>query len=39
MCEVLQGLDVLIYIDDVLIVQREDESEDDHLANIEACRG
>jgi hypothetical protein len=35
MCEVLQGLDVLIYIDDVLIIQRENESEDDHLTKIE----
>jgi len=35
MCEVLQGLDVLIYIDDVLIIQRQNESEDDHLAKIE----
>ena len=35
MCEVLQGLDVLIYIDDVLIIQRENESEDDHLSKIE----
>jgi hypothetical protein len=35
MCEVLQGLDVLVYIDDVLIIQRENESEDDHLSKIE----
>jgi hypothetical protein len=35
MCEVLQGLDVLIYIDDVLIIQRENESENDHLAKIQ----
>ena len=36
MMELLGDLDyVLVYIDDILIMQREGETEDDHLAKIE----
>ena len=35
MTETLRRLDKLIYIDNILIIQQEGESEDDHLRKIE----
>ena len=35
MTETLRGLDVLIYIDDILIIQRESQSTSDHLIQVE----
>ena len=35
MTETLRGLDVLVYIDDILIIQRESQSTSDHLLQVE----
>ena len=35
MTETLRGLDVLVYIDDILIIQRESQSTSDHLIQVE----
>ena len=35
MTETLRGLDVLVYIDDILIIQRECQSTSDHLVQVE----
>ena len=35
MTETLRGLDVLVYIDDILVIQRETESTEDHLEKVE----
>ena len=34
MIETLRGLEVLVYIDDVLIIQRESQSTADHLLQV-----
>ena len=33
--ETLRGLDVFIYIDDILMIQRESQSTEDHLIQVE----
>ena len=35
MTETLRGLDVLVYIDDILIIQRESQSTSEHLIQVE----
>ena len=35
MTETLRGLDVLVYIDDILVIQRETESTEEHLEKVE----
>jgi hypothetical protein len=35
MTETLRGLDVLVYIDDILVIQRVNESTEDHLQKVE----
>ena len=35
MTETLRGLDVLVYIDDIFIIQQESESTSDHLIQVE----
>ena len=35
MTEILRGLDVLVYIDDILIIQRESQPTVDHLLQVE----
>ena len=36
MTETLRGLDVLVYIDDILVIQRETESTENHLQKVES---
>ena len=35
MTETLRGLDVLVYIDDILVIQRKIESTEEHLEKVE----
>ena len=36
MTETLRGLDVLVYIDDILVIQQETESTENHLQKVES---
>ena len=35
MIETLRGLDVLVYIDEIVVIQQETESLSDHLVKVE----